>query len=67
MPLIWMVPTKIRNKDSLEGTYNCPIYRTATRGNTLITTVNLTTSVPSVHWIRRGVAIIAENPEESSM
>ncbi|CAI9592685.1 unnamed protein product [Staurois parvus] len=66
MAVIWLVPVSER-KPSTSGTYLCPIYKTLTRAGTLSTTghstnyviaVELHSSQPQTHWIKRGVALI---------
>ncbi|XP_072136794.1 dynein axonemal heavy chain 1 isoform X1 [Mobula birostris] len=66
MATIWLIPTANR-KPPQEGIYNCPIYKTLRRAGTLSTTghstnyvisVEIPTSKPYRHWIKRGVALI---------
>ncbi|XP_054832932.1 dynein axonemal heavy chain 1 [Eublepharis macularius] len=66
MAVIWLVPVPNRKPPS-KGIYLCPIYKTLTRAGTLSTTghstnyviaVEIPTSKPQRHWIKRGVALI---------
>ncbi|KAM4652007.1 dynein axonemal heavy chain 1 [Discoglossus pictus] len=66
MAVIWLIPVPDR-KPSTSGIYLCPIYKTLTRAGTLSTTghstnyviaVELPTSMPQPHWIKRGLALI---------
>ncbi|XP_020606105.1 dynein heavy chain 1, axonemal-like [Orbicella faveolata] len=66
MPIIWLKPTANREKPD-KGIYDCPVYKTLTRAGTLSTTghstnfvlpVELPSSQPQRHWIKRGVALM---------
>uniref|UniRef100_A0A8C5QQJ6 Dynein axonemal heavy chain 1 n=1 Tax=Leptobrachium leishanense TaxID=445787 RepID=A0A8C5QQJ6_9ANUR len=66
MAVIWLVPVPDR-KPTTSSIYSCPIYKTLTRAGTLSTTghstnyviaVELPSSQPQTHWIKRGVALI---------
>ncbi|XP_053577059.1 dynein axonemal heavy chain 1 [Bombina bombina] len=66
MAVIWLIPVPDR-KPSTTCIYMCPIYKTLTRAGTLSTTghstnyviaVELPSSKPQTHWIKRGVALI---------
>lgn len=66
MPVMWLVPTADR-KQPESGIYMCPVYKTLTRAGTLSTTghstnyviaVEVPSSKPQFHWIKRGVALL---------
>jgi dynein heavy chain len=66
MPVIWLRPIANRKKPE-SGIYECPVYKTLNRAGTLSTTghstnfvlsMDLPSSQPQSHWIRRGVALI---------
>lgn len=66
MPIIWLRPTANREKPE-KGIYECPVYKTLTRAGTLSTTghstnfvlpVEVPSSQPQRHWIKRGVALM---------
>jgi dynein heavy chain len=66
MPIVWLKPVQNRKKSSA-GYYDCPVYKTLQRAGTLSTTghstnfvlsIELPTSAPKSHWIKRGVALI---------
>nr|XP_033782541.1 dynein heavy chain 1, axonemal isoform X1 [Geotrypetes seraphini]XP_033782544.1 dynein heavy chain 1, axonemal isoform X1 [Geotrypetes seraphini]XP_033782545.1 dynein heavy chain 1, axonemal isoform X1 [Geotrypetes seraphini]XP_033782546.1 dynein heavy chain 1, axonemal isoform X1 [Geotrypetes seraphini]XP_033782547.1 dynein heavy chain 1, axonemal isoform X1 [Geotrypetes seraphini] len=66
MAVIWLIPVPNR-KMPVMGFYLCPIYKTLTRAGTLSTTghstnyviaVEIPSTQPQKHWIKRGVALI---------
>lgn len=66
MPIIWLIPVANRTSPT-SGIYDCPLYKTLTRAGTLSTTghstnfvvsIELPTSMPQNHWIKRGVAML---------
>ncbi|XP_034961986.1 dynein axonemal heavy chain 1 isoform X2 [Zootoca vivipara] len=66
MAVLWLVPVPNRRPPT-KGIYLCPIYKTLTRAGTLSTTghstnyviaVEIPSSKPQRHWIKRGVALI---------
>lgn len=66
MPDIWFIPEE-HHKRAEKGIYVCPVYKTLTRAGTLSTTghstnfvlaIELPSSKPGKHWIKRGVALI---------
>lgn len=65
-PMIWFKPCLKENVKNYMH-YNCPIYKTADRRGTLMTTGHSTNFVlmlrmpsdqPQAHWIKRGVAML---------
>lgn len=66
MPTVWLIPEP--NHITVEvGIYECPVYKTLTRAGTLSTTghstnyvvtIEIPSSKPQRHWIKRGVALI---------
>ena len=66
MLVMWLIPVANR-KQPTSGIYLCPVYKTLTRAGTLSTTghstnyvvtVEIPSSKPQYHWIKRGVALI---------
>lgn len=67
MPVIWMQPVDVSTFQDYPH-YDCPLYKTAERRGVLSTTGHSTNfvvdirlptgSVPSEHWIKRGVALL---------
>ncbi|KAL3318377.1 Dynein heavy chain 1, axonemal [Cichlidogyrus casuarinus] len=66
MACIWLKPKSNRQTNNL-GVYECPVYKTITRAGTLSTTglstnfvfaIEIPTSEPASHWIKRGVAML---------
>ncbi len=64
LPIIWLKPGE-KSKFKIEGTYECPVYKTSARRGVLSTTGHSTNYVMSMRiptnvgedvWIRRGVA-----------
>lgn len=43
-----------------KGLYQCPVYKTETRGATYVFTAQLKTKAPPQKWILAGVAIILD-------
>ena len=43
-----------------KGVYQCPVYKTETRGATYVFTAQLKTKAPPQKWILAGVAIILD-------
>ena len=65
-PVIWLEPV-LKEDNNLEGTYECPLYKTSLRAGELSTTghstnfvlfINLPTKMQSDWWIRRGAALL---------
>ncbi|KAI6654800.1 Dynein heavy chain 1, axonemal [Oopsacas minuta] len=66
VPVILLMPMANRGTPD-KGVYDCPLYKTLTRAGTLSTTghstnfvvsIELPTSMPQYHWIKRGVAML---------
>nr|XP_019948992.1 PREDICTED: dynein heavy chain 11, axonemal [Paralichthys olivaceus] len=57
MPVLYVraVPAE---EQELEGTYECPVYRTKQRGSTYVWTLHLRTKQPPAKWIVAGVALL---------
>ena len=67
-PIIWMKPITDEGKE-VEGTYECPTYKTSERWGILSTTghstnfvmmVHIPSDKPPSHWILRGVAMLTQ-------
>ena len=65
-PIIWLEPVP-KEENDLEGTFECPLYKTSLRAGELSTTghstnfvlfINLSTKMQSDWWIRRGAALL---------
>merc|ERR1712146_863703 len=65
-PVVWLIPT-VNREENIPNVYRCPLYKTLRRAGTLSTTGHSTnyvltlevpTSEPPEHWIKRGVAMI---------
>jgi dynein heavy chain len=71
MPILWMKVGKLDTLSSYSS-FECPLYREASRRGVLTTTghstnfvmdVKLPSSLPAKHWVKRGVAMLLELPE----
>jgi len=51
-----LADTSVGKKD--QNIYNCPVYKTETRGNTYVFTAQLKTKQPPAKWTLAGVAVI---------
>jgi len=69
MPSLWLQPIKTADFSIGDGDYESPVYKTSERRGTLSTTGHSTnfvlsivipTSVPSQHWVKRGVACLTQ-------
>ncbi len=67
-PIVWLKPMRI-SKINHENVYECPLYKTAERKGTLLTTghstnfilnVRVPTEEPAEHWVKRGVALLCQ-------
>ena len=65
-PVIWLEPV-LKEENNLDGTYECPLYKTSLRAGELSTTghstnfvlfINLPTKMQPDWWIRRGAALL---------
>jgi len=68
MPVIWLEPIVFEEQNT-DGCYTCPVYKTSRRAGTLSTTGHSTNFIVALHlpsresedhWIRRGVALLAQ-------
>ncbi|XP_031759446.1 dynein heavy chain 11, axonemal [Xenopus tropicalis] len=57
MPVIYVRAIPVDKKE-LRNTYDCPLYRTKTRGPTYVWTFNLKTKEPPAKWVLAGVALL---------
>jgi len=53
-----LIQTDVKGKDT--GVYQCPAYKTESRGNTYVFTAQLKTKLPPAKWVIAGVAIILD-------
>lgn len=67
MPVLWLLPKTDRKRPDPATIYECPLYKTQARAGTLSTTghstnyvvtIELRTTQPPAHWIKRGVALL---------
>ncbi|XP_011494831.1 PREDICTED: dynein beta chain, ciliary-like [Ceratosolen solmsi marchali] len=59
MPVIY-IKAITQDKQELKNMYECPVYKTRSRGPTYVWTFNLKTKVKSTKWTLAGVAIILQ-------
>jgi hypothetical protein len=62
VPVLLLDPVEVDTdaKETEPGIYNCPLFYTANRTGTFITTIGLPTTENSDKWIRGGVAMILD-------
>ncbi|KMZ06285.1 uncharacterized protein Dsimw501_GD29356 [Drosophila simulans] len=59
MPVIY-IKSIVQEKQELQRVYECPLYKTRSRGNTYVWTFNLKTRERPSRWILGGVALLLQ-------
>jgi dynein heavy chain len=59
MPVIYIKAIPVDKRD-MKGVYECPVYRTRTRGPTFVWTFNLKTKERQQKWTLAGVCLLCE-------
>lgn len=59
MPVMY-IRAITQDKQDLKNVYECPVYKTRTRGPTYVWTFNLKTKEKASKWILAGVAILLQ-------
>ncbi|XP_037943923.1 dynein beta chain, ciliary-like [Teleopsis dalmanni] len=59
MPVIY-IKSIVQEKQELQHIYECPLYKTRSRGNTYVWTFNLKTKEKASKWILGGVALLLQ-------
>nr|XP_032294976.1 dynein heavy chain 9, axonemal [Drosophila virilis] len=59
MPVIF-IKSIVQEKQELQRVYECPLYKTRSRGNTYVWTLNLKTRDRPAKWILAGVALLLQ-------
>ncbi|XP_060647178.1 dynein beta chain, ciliary [Drosophila nasuta] len=59
MPVIY-IKSIVQEKQELQRVYECPLYKTRSRGNTYVWTLNLKTRDRPAKWILAGVALLLQ-------
>jgi dynein heavy chain len=59
MPVVY-IKAITQDKQELKNLYECPVYKTRSRGPTYIWTFNLKTKEKSTKWTLAGVAILLQ-------
>ncbi len=59
MPVIFIKAIPVDKQDT-KNVYECPVYKTQTRGPTYVWTFNLKTKEKSSKWIIAGVALLLQ-------
>lgn len=59
VPVVLCRAVMVSDKED-KGVYQCPVYKSETRGKTFVFTAQLKTKHPSLKWVLAGVAIILD-------
>lgn len=60
MPVVNCRAVMITDNKEDKSVYQCPVYKTANRGNTYVFTAQLKTKLPAQKWVLAGVAILLD-------
>ncbi|XP_073817383.1 dynein beta chain, ciliary-like [Musca autumnalis] len=59
MPVI-CIKASVQERHDVHHVYECPLYKTRSRGNTYVWTFNLKSRSPKSKWILGGVALLLQ-------